>query len=71
MTIESQEPTTFGGHPGLKFTYTFVSGNDEVERKGEAVGAVVKGKLYLVSYEAPSIYFSIRICRLSASSRRP
>lgn len=57
MTIESQEPTTFGGHPGVKFTYTFVSGNDEVERKGEAFGAVVKGKLYLVSYEAPSIYF--------------
>jgi len=57
MTIESQEPATLGGHPGLRFAYTFVSGNDEVERKGEAFGAVVKGKLYLVSYEAPSIYF--------------
>lgn len=57
MTIDTQEPADFGSHPGLRFTYTFVSGNDEVERKGEALGAIVKGKLYLISYEAPSIYF--------------
>ncbi len=57
MTIDSQEPAMFDGHPGLKFTYTFVTANDGVERKGEAIGAFVKDRLYLVSYEAPTIYF--------------
>lgn len=57
MTIDGQEPADFSGNQGIKFTYTFVSANDEVERKGEAVGAFVKGRLYIVSYEAPAIYF--------------
>lgn len=57
MTIDSQEPASFDGHPGIKFTYTFVTEMDGVERKGEALGAFVKDRLYLVSYEAPSIYF--------------
>lgn len=57
MTVDLQEPAQVGGHPGLRFTYTFVRGDDEVERKGEALGTFVKGKLYLVTYEAPAIYF--------------
>lgn len=56
FTITNQEPSTFGGYPGISFTYTFVSG-DEVERKGEGVGAFVKGRLYIATYEAPAIHF--------------
>lgn len=71
FSVDTQEPADLGGHPGIKFTYTFVSANDEVERKGEAVGAVVKGRLYIVSYEAPGIYFfdkDIDAYRLLAST---
>lgn len=57
MVIDTQEPATFSGHDGIRFTYTFVSLRDEVERKGEAIGVIVKDKLFLVSYEAPSIHF--------------
>lgn len=57
MSIDSQEPATISGKKGVRFTYSFVRSEDEVQRKGEAVGAVVGDKLYLVTYEAPSIYF--------------
>jgi hypothetical protein len=57
MSIDNQEPTTVGGFKGIKFTYTFVREDDEVERKGEAVGAFVGDRLYIVAYEAPAIHF--------------
>lgn len=57
MSIDAQEPTTLSGHKGIKFTYSFVRQDDEVQRKGEAVGAVVGDRLYLVTYEAPAIHF--------------
>ena len=57
MTIDSQEPTLVAGHKGIKFTYSFVRRDDEVQRKGEAVGAIVADKVYLVTYEAPAIHF--------------
>lgn len=57
MTIDSQEPTLVAGYKGIKFTYSFVRRDDEVQRRGEAVGAVVANRLYLVTYEAPSIHF--------------
>lgn len=57
MSIDSQEPATIGGHKGIRFTYTFVKNEEDVERKGEGVGAFVDNRLYLVCYEAPAIYF--------------
>lgn len=57
MTIDTQAPAVLDGHRGIRFTYSFTKADDEVRRKGEAVGAMVNGQLYLVSYEAPEIYF--------------
>ena len=57
MSIDSQIPETIGGHQGIRFTYCFVRTDDQVERRGEAVGAVVGNRLYMVTYEAPAIYF--------------
>ncbi|HEX7872439.1 MAG TPA: hypothetical protein VF475_05970 [Sphingobium sp.] len=57
MQIDSQEPALLSGNKGIKFTYSFMRADDEVQRKGEGVGAMVKGQLYLVIYEAPSLYF--------------
>lgn len=57
MKIDLQEPALLDGHKGIHFTYAFTRRDDEVQRQGEAVGAVVDGQLYLVTYEAPSLYF--------------
>jgi hypothetical protein len=56
MTIDSIEPATFAGNQGFKFTYSFAV-EDEVKRKGEARGAIIGGKLYMITYEAPRIHY--------------
>lgn len=57
MSIDTQDVVTVGGRQGIRFIYSYVRSEDEVQRKGEAVGSIVNGKLYLVTYEAPAIYF--------------
>ena len=56
MSIDSQEPATINGQKGIRFTYSFTR-DDAVDRKGEAIGAIIGGKLYLVAYEAPALHF--------------
>lgn len=57
MNIDAQDLTRLSGHQAIRFTYTFVRDEDEVARRGEAVAAIVSNKLYLFSFEAPSIYY--------------
>jgi len=57
MSIDAVEPATFAGKPGFHFTYSFVIQGEEVRRKGEATGAVIGGKLYLITFEAPVIHY--------------
>ena len=38
MSIDAQEPELVGGHKGIRFTYSFVRNDEDVQRKGEAVG---------------------------------
>jgi hypothetical protein len=57
INIDSQEPAVVSGHKGISFTYSYVRQDDEVQRKGEAVGAMVGSRLFLVTYEAPAIHF--------------
>jgi hypothetical protein len=57
MAIDAIEPARFAGHDGFRFTYSFTLQSDEVKRKGEAIGALVGGKLYLITFEAPEIFY--------------
>jgi hypothetical protein len=57
MAIDAIEPAQFAGHDGFRFTYSFTLQSDEVKRKGEAIGALVGGKLYLITFEAPEIFY--------------
>lgn len=57
MMIDSIEPTSFAGNAGFRFAYSFVIQNEEVRRKGEARGAVIGGKLYMATFEAPVIHY--------------
>ncbi len=55
--IGKVEPATFAGRPGVHFTYTFVQQGEEVRRNGEGTGAIIGGKLYLITFEAPVIHY--------------
>jgi len=57
MTIGRIEPTTFAGARGVRFTYEFARQNETLRRRGEAQGAMIAGKLYLITYEAPALYY--------------
>lgn len=57
MEIADQEPAMLAGNKGIRFTYAFTRTDDEVQRKGEGIGAMVNGQLYLVIYEAPKLYY--------------
>ena len=60
MTIDAIEPARFAGHDGFHFTYNFPLQSDEVVRKGEAIGAVVNNRLYMITFEAPEIFYFAR-----------
>lgn len=57
MTIESVAPCTFIGAKGVTFTYSFTRPDEEVRRKGEGYAAIIAGKLYMATFEAPDIYY--------------
>lgn len=60
MKIDSVQPTTFLGAKGVKFSFTFSRLNEEVRRKGEASAAIIDGKLYMITFEAPDVYYFAR-----------
>jgi hypothetical protein len=51
------EPAKLGTHDGVRFGYTYAAQNEDIERRGEATAAIVDGRLYLVNYVAPSLYY--------------
>ncbi|MCP3735304.1 hypothetical protein M9979_10520 [Sphingomonas sp. RP10(2022)] len=57
MTIGTIEPATFAGAKGVHFTYSFVRQDDTLRRRGEGRGAMIGGRLYLITYEAPALYY--------------
>lgn len=57
MRIESMEPAQFAGVKGVRFTYSFTRQNEEILRYGEARAAMVKGALYMITYEAPALHY--------------
>ncbi len=57
VVIDIITPIQFAGSKGVRFIYTFSKPNETLQRRGEARGAVVGWKLYLVAYEAPSLYY--------------
>lgn len=73
MVIDTIEPATFAGKPGFHFTYNFVVQGEEVRRKGIADGAVIDGRLYMITYEAPAIHYfdaGLESARTLAASAR-
>lgn len=57
VQIDAVEPATFAGAKGVKFTYSFSHQNETLRRRGEARAAMIGGKLYMITYEAPALYY--------------
>lgn len=57
MTIDTVEPTLLAGRKAVRFTYTCTRQGEDVERRGEAVAAIIDRKLFMMSFEAPTIYY--------------
>jgi len=57
FALKRVAPGRFGEQPGFRFEHTITRKSDSVLLKGVGQGAVVKGKLYLVVFTAPSIYY--------------
>ncbi|USI73202.1 hypothetical protein [Sphingomonas morindae] len=51
-------PAKFAGQPGFGFAYRLVRSDAPVlELRGEALGAIIEGRLYLIVFEAPAQHY--------------
>jgi len=68
------QPATFLGQQGVVFAYEYVD-QDELTRKGEAHAAIIGGRLYMVSFDAPRLHYFDRgiqdFRRIVESARLP
>ena len=55
--VDKVEPASLGGHKGVRFEYHYAVQGDQLNRRGEAVAAVVGGKLYLINFAAPELHY--------------
>lgn len=56
FTLVGSAPQRFLDTDGIRFSYEYVD-SDELLRRGEARAALVKGALYMVTFEAPRLHF--------------
>ena len=54
-TTEAVDPATFAGKPGFRIRYRYTTG--ELVRRGEARGAVIDGRLFLIVFAAPALHY--------------
>lgn len=54
--LTGAEPAKFLGQSGVTFTYQYTD-EDLITRKGEAIAAIVGGKLYMISFDAPRLHY--------------
>ena len=56
FTVLSSIPDTFMGHAGTRFIYQYTDQNT-LPRKGEARAILVNQRLYMVTFDAPRLYY--------------
>lgn len=60
FTVTGSKPTKFLGQDAVSFTYDFID-KDQLPRRGEAIGTIITGKLYMVTLEAPRLHYFERV----------
>lgn len=56
LGLHQVEPIRFLGNEGVSFTYQFTD-EDQLTRQGEARAAIIGGKLYMITFEAPRLNY--------------
>ena len=56
FTLTGSRPENFLGQSGVRFTYEYRD-EDDLPRKGEARASLIKGKLYMATFDAPRLYY--------------
>lgn len=56
FTVTASRPQPFLGRDGVAFSYDYLD-SDDLPRKGEAVAAIVNGRLYMMTFDAPRLHF--------------
>lgn len=71
--VTATEPARFLGSDGISFSYQYLDG-EHLVRKGEARAAIIDGKLYMMTFDAPRLrYFDQSIAefrRIADSAKR-
>lgn len=68
--LEKLAPARFGGEEGFRFEFSRVRKGDEVRTRGVGYGAIRKGELFLMVFEAPRIhYFAKHLARVEELAR--
>ncbi|WP_026046668.1 hypothetical protein [Sphingomonas sp. PAMC 26621] len=57
MKIDAVRPATFLGQKGVQFSYTYSRVDEEVRRRGDAVAAIIGGKLFMITFDAPDVFY--------------
>jgi hypothetical protein len=57
FNMTGAEPVEFLGAKGMRFTYSFRKAMEDVSRHGEATAAIIGGKLYMITFEGPTIFY--------------
>lgn len=60
FTLTSTKPAKFLGKDGVEFAYEYTDA-DNLVRKGEARAAIINGKLYMATFDAPRLYYYDRV----------
>jgi hypothetical protein len=55
--IDRVEPAKLGVSEAVRFNYSYALQGDELARSGEAIAAIIDGKLYVANFVAPSIHY--------------
>jgi hypothetical protein len=56
FTVSQSAPTRFLGQAGVQFSYEFTD-RDGLMRKGEAKAAIIGKKLFMITFDAPRLYY--------------
>lgn len=72
--VTATEPARFLGQEGISFAYQYLDG-EHLIRKGEGRAAIVEGRLYMITFDAPRLrYFDRSVAefrRIADSAKRP
>lgn len=55
--VVKAEPARIGEAQGIRIEYQYAFANDPLRRKGEARLGVADGKLYVINFAAPALYY--------------